>query len=216
MSYDDTYARVRDLFGSDPDPLIVRHWELLDAALPVLDIGGGQGRNAFFLAREGYALEVLDPSEVGLRVVSEIATAEGLPITAHLGGFETFEGVERGYGGILVFGLVQLLTRDGIRDLLSRLDQWIAPRGTVFMTGHTTLDAGCAAREADPDRWCPIGLGSFRSIEGEIRTYLQPSELERLFEGWETVHSWEGLGPLHCHGDGPLEQHHAVEGVFRR
>jgi hypothetical protein len=39
MRRDDAYAQVRDLFGSDPDPLRVQHWELLDASLPVFDVG---------------------------------------------------------------------------------------------------------------------------------------------------------------------------------
>jgi len=33
---------------------------------------------------------------------------------------------------------------------------------------------------------------------------------------FEVIHSWEGLGHEHRHGDGPLERHGLAAAVFRR
>lgn len=53
-------------------------------------------------------------------------------------------------------------------------------------------------------------------IGSELRTYLEPGELTRLFPGFEIVHSREGLGPEHRHGGGPAEHHGFAEAVLRR
>jgi len=215
VSYDDSYGKVANLFGIEPDGVLVEHYELLDPTLPVLDIGGGQGRNAFFLARRGYAVEVLDPSEVGLQSVAAIAVKDDLPITTHLGGFGSFDTADKTYGGILVFGVIQILSRDGINLLVKLLERWTTPGGLVFLTGHTSLDEGCTERKDEPQVWRPIGQNSFESAAGEVRTYVDPGEVAMLFGGWEHICYVEEIGPEHRHGDGPLQRHHKVEGVFR-
>ncbi len=37
-----------------------------------------------------------------------------------------------------------------------------------------------------------------------------------LFVKLEVVHTWEGLGQEHRHGDGPTERHGLAEAVLRR
>ncbi len=57
MKYDDSYTQSSALFGSDPEPMLVRHWRGLDRVRPVLDLGAGQGRHALWLARQGIRVE---------------------------------------------------------------------------------------------------------------------------------------------------------------
>ena len=82
---DDPYAHVADRFVAHYDTLrgAVRHalvTEQLDRRLPdppceVLDLGGGAGHQAIRLARAGYAVTLLDPSERMLeRAASDLST----------------------------------------------------------------------------------------------------------------------------------------------
>lgn len=75
--YDAMYAVVSAAFGAHPDPLLAEHWRRLDPALPVLDVGCGQGRNALFLAQRGLTVVGIDPSEVAAGATRAAATAEG-------------------------------------------------------------------------------------------------------------------------------------------
>jgi hypothetical protein len=43
-----------------------------------------------------------------------------------------------------------------------------------------------------------------------------PNSILVEYAGLETIHSWEGLGPKHRHGDGPPERHGLAEAVLRR
>jgi hypothetical protein len=49
-----------------------------------------------------------------------------------------------------------------------------------------------------------------------IYTFLEKGETKTLFKGFRPLYYWEGLGPKHQHGDGPIEQHGKVEAVFQR
>jgi len=60
--WDREYSSTPALFGSEPAPLLVQNAEVIDLALPVLDVGCGQGRNTLFLARRGFEIHALDRS----------------------------------------------------------------------------------------------------------------------------------------------------------
>ena len=210
IDYDDTYRRTPGVFGEHPERILVDHEPRIERGFPVLDIGAGQGRNCLYLARRGSAVDALDPSRVALDTIDGIARVESLPITTHHGGFETHDGGP--YAAVLVFGLVQILTWEGIELLARRAHEWLRPGGLLFVTAFTTDDDGCGPRVRE---WERIGRNSFRGPGGAVRTYLEPGELPRLFDAFTPIHLWEGLGPEHRHGDGPLERHALVEAVLR-
>ncbi|HEB85332.1 MAG TPA: methyltransferase domain-containing protein [Bacteroidetes bacterium] len=212
IDFDAVYREFPDYFGRDPDPLLASYVHLLDTSRPVLDVGAGQGRNALFLAELGLPVVALDPSRVAVDTIARIAQEREWPIRIFHDDLASFEASEHSFSAILLFGLLQVLTREEIDSLPGRLNDWIMVGGYLFVTAFTTLDDGYRRTRA---KWEEIGPHSFRSGEGEVRTWLEPGELPRLFAGYEMVHYREGLGPLHRHGDSPLERHAKVEAVFR-
>jgi 2-polyprenyl-3-methyl-5-hydroxy-6-metoxy-1,4-benzoquinol methylase len=76
--FDDAFRRADVHFGGQPEPILVEHPALLNADLPALDIGCGQGRNALFLDREGFVVDALDPSAVAIGQVSRTAEQHDL------------------------------------------------------------------------------------------------------------------------------------------
>ncbi len=211
--YDDQYRTTKDVFGAEPEAVLRQFVGDLPRDLPILDIGTGQGRHALYLARQGYRVEAIDPSGVATETVARAAVAEGLPIHAHVCGFDMFEAEPETFGGILVFGLIQILKRESIDVLSDRVQRWLATQCLEFVTAWTTADASYAERAETSKR---IGHNFFENGEGAIRTYLEPGEMLTLFPDLQPVHHWEGLGPKHRHGDGPLQQHANVEAVLRK
>ena len=70
--YDSLYKLEDYSFGDGkPVPAVVRLSEYIDKG-SVLDIGGGDGRNAIYLANLGFDVTVLDLSEVGLSKIKEV------------------------------------------------------------------------------------------------------------------------------------------------
>jgi len=211
--WDQDYTATADLFGSEPAPILVRHLELLNGNHPVLDVGCGQGRNTLFLARHGHTVRALDPSIEAIRQTRSAAEAEGLTIQSQCGVLDEVVRPDKGFSTILVFGLIPILTRTQIDEMVALIESLIAPGGHLIITAFTTSDPkfGIHARE-----WAEIGKNSFHSAEGGFRTYLEPGELISLFPDWQVVDHWEGPGHEHRHGDGPMEQHGMAEAALRR
>jgi cyclopropane fatty-acyl-phospholipid synthase-like methyltransferase len=213
MSYDETYKNTKDTFGAEPEPVLRNYYRKMNRAGPVLDIGAGQGRNAFFLARQGFSVEAIDPSRVAVETISAIAARENLPVHSTQSGFGEFVSQVDFYAGILVFGVIQILTREEIQLLIEKIGGWTRKGSLVFITGFTVADASFARYS---QIWKPIGKNSFADGRGDRRTYLEAGEILDLFKGYEVVYHREGLGPEHRHGDGPLERHAMVEAVLQR
>jgi SAM-dependent methyltransferase len=211
--YDDYYRSTPEVFGSEPITILVEHAALIEPAMTALDIGCGQGRNSFFLARRKITVHALDSSIEAIRTVKVAAEKASLAIRTIHGGFEDLEPVADGYGAILVFGVIPELKRQKVTALVAAIEELLAPNGLLFITGFGTWDP---TFERHRGEWTEDAENSFCSLDGVVRTYLEPGELVALFPGLEGIHSWEGLGPEHRHGDGPLERHGLAEAVLRR
>ena len=211
--YDRQYAATPAVFGDASDALLTEHRHRIPPDRPVLDLGCGQGRHVWALARMGFEVVAVDPSAVAVETVARVARDESLPVRTRCCGFTELEVADGELAAVLLFGLVQLLRWDEIQRLVRRTHRWLAPGGLAFVTAFSTDDASCADRR---ERWRTVGQNSFTDKNGGVSTYLEPGQLPRLFERFETIHHAEFLGTRHRHGHGPAHQHARVEGVFRR
>jgi len=209
--YDSIYRDTSDYFGA-PSKLLTDHLGLIRPGGRVLDVGVGQGRNALAAARAGFEVVGLDPSVEAIEQTRCAAEAEGLSIELLNIDFMDFD-TKRPFDAILVFGLVQLLSRARIASLFHRIYAW-STRDTVLMMRAWHVD--------DPlydelsEMWEPAGLHSFRSADGAFRTFLPRGMLRDIFLQWRPHLFEEYLGPEHSHGGGPEHSHGNVDFVAVR
>jgi cyclopropane fatty-acyl-phospholipid synthase-like methyltransferase len=204
--FDDLYATAA-VFGTEPDPLLLRHVHRLAPAATVLDLGSGQGRHTLFLAHKGHAVVALDPSEVATQTVRDRVRdrvreqtqgrSRELSVTAIQGGFADHRPGPV-YDAVLAFGLIQLLSPEELARLIRRVAEWLAPGGLLFVTAFTTDDP------------------AYPPKPGGLPMWLEPGEIVRLFADLNVIEHREGLGPWHHHGDGQPQRHAMAEAVFRR
>lgn len=211
--YNQAYRDVPDYFGNDPTQILTENYHLIDKSRPVLDIGAGQGRNSLFLARQGYTLDAIDPSPVGLHAIDKIAAEENLSIRTYPAGFEDFAAENAPYSGILLFGVIQVLPREKAVLLVEKIREWLADGGLVYLTAFSTEDP---SYERSARGLKQAGKNSFITTDNEYRTYLEPDEILTLFSGFTAVHHQEGMGPMHRHGDSPVHQHAEIIAVLRK
>lgn len=213
MSYDQTYQQNQHVFGAEAENILKHFVKAIDISHPVLDIGIGQGRNAFFLAEKGYSVDGIDPSSVSVKTVKERAEKEGLPLRAYRSGYKDFTPEAMPYSAVLVFGLIQILDWDSIHLLISKLDEWTQKGSLIFVTAFSTKDV---SYEKYNREWHAAGKNSFADAHGNFRTFLEENEILDLFRNYRILHHWEGTGPVHRHGDGPEEQHEMIELVVKK
>ncbi len=155
--------------GQQTDPWLKRVLPMLPQGT-ALDIACGMGRNAIYLAEQGYAVTAVDLSSVALGLVAEEAERRDLQITTLQIDLENDPVLPAGPFDLLLNFFY--LHRPLLPQELSR----VAPGGVaVFRT------------------FSQVGAERFGTIRPDIA--LQPGELLEIFSGWEVLLHEEGLEP---------------------
>jgi tellurite methyltransferase len=119
-----------------PDPLLVKsHEEYITPLFPspgkVLDVAGGVGRHAIWLAQRGWDATVLDVSEVGLRRGNAIAEESGITAKFELADLQSHQLPCEQFELVLVFFFLQ-------RDLFPALINALKPGGILIYKTYTS------------------------------------------------------------------------------
>lgn len=213
MTYDQSYKKNNALFGNKEETILKKFAHYLNIKYPVLDIGAGQGRNSFFLARNGYTVHSIEPSIVAAKALDTLTENEQLHIKIFQTTFEEFKSTVEFYSGILVFGLIPDLKWNEIMSLISLIDNLTCKNSIVWITGFNTQDPAYRFYKSS---FNSIGLNSFENSQGLIRTYLLPNQILELFDKYKILYHWEGLGTQHRHGNAPPERHSIFQAVFQK
>lgn len=114
----------------DPSP-VLRSYEPRIPDGRALDIAAGTGRNAVFLADSGYAVDALDASVEGLRILRERAAERGVADR-----IETIRGDVPTYG--FPTEAYELITMSFYHttDLFADVTEALVPGGYLFVEGH--------------------------------------------------------------------------------
>jgi SAM-dependent methyltransferase len=150
-----------------PTPFIVS----LDAMLPrrgrALDVAGGSGRNALWLARRGLDVTLADVSDVALERAARAASAAGLALSTVLVDLEA-EPPPAGPWELVV------CTYFLHRALLGALPALLAPGG-LLVVAHATRTNLTRHPRPGPDHVLE---------DGELPALVRGVELLRVEEGW--------------------------------
>lgn len=166
--------------ASEPSMLVTSLGDLLPARGRALDLAGGAGRHAVWLAQCGLDVTCADVSPVGLARASAAAKAAGVSITTQVLDVDDLVAGAKisEFDLVLIFHFLE-------RRLFPRLRDLLAPRGLVVFVQPTTTNL---ERHAHPSaRFC--------LQPGEARSLADASGLElvRLDEGWSVEGRHEAL-----------------------
>ena len=139
--WDERHAARDPIESFEPDPTLVDEIGSLRPGR-ALDLGAGDGRNAIWLASQGWHVTAVDFSGVALDRGRALATARGVRVEWQLADLLEWSP---GVGG---FDLVTLffihLPPDERRAVYARAAAAVAPGGTLLIVGHdrTNLEVG--------------------------------------------------------------------------
>ena len=211
FDYNSTYSTCQNVFGTEPERILVEHIHLLDTSRPILDIGAGQGRNAILPASKGFKVYAVEPVEAAVKQIESLSIKENLPITIFHCDFENFPLDNQEYSAIFMFGLLQTLSPKSVEILKNKVEEWSDEKTHLFLTAWSTQDP---TFPEIANSWKRIASNHFTDGKGNFRFYLQPNQITSIFPNFKTLHHWEGLGPWHRHGNGDWEHHGKAEAVL--
>ncbi len=99
--WDERYSEAEFAFGTEPNDFLREEFARIPANGRVLCLAEGEGRNAVFLAEQGYQVTAMDLSAVGLRKAEQLAKDRGVTITTQVADLADYEFGEDKWDGIV-------------------------------------------------------------------------------------------------------------------
>jgi len=83
ISWDERYAESDYVYGKEPNAFLSEHAGMIPKGGTVLCLAEGEGRNAVWLAHQGYKVTGVDSSSVGMGKAQALANERGVTIETH-------------------------------------------------------------------------------------------------------------------------------------
>jgi tellurite methyltransferase len=166
--WDERFKGKEFTFGKDPNPFLKKHIRLLPKG-KALDIATGEGRNAVFLAQQGFDVDAVDISGIGLKKARKLSGEIGVKINTIYADLNTYQIQKEKYDLIANFYFLS-------RTLIPKIKRGLKKGGRIifetYILGHRTI-----------------------STEGpkDQKYYLKPNELLRLFKDFRILFYREGV-----------------------
>jgi SAM-dependent methyltransferase len=149
---------------TEPAPLLVRTAARLNPGR-ALDLACGAGRNALWLAHNGWRVTAVDGAAEAIAILRRKAAAQNLLIATRTANLERDEyQIEPGAWELIA--MCYYLQR----NMFAPAKTGLAPNGILLAIVHIT------------------GTG-----EEPTHTRMRPGELKSFFDGWDILHYFEGM-----------------------
>lgn len=165
--YDRVYSENENFFGrgtEKPSSLVRKIPEYLKGG-SVLELGTGQGRNALWLARQGFEVDARDISQVGIKQIQKVATEEKLPVRASC--VDMREPLIGMYDAIMSTAAFHYISRKDALELIQEMKLHTNPLGVNVIAAFT--------QDGDFFKNNPEGF------------YPNRLELKEIYNDWEVL-----------------------------
>lgn len=153
--------------GQQPSAVLTRLAPLLPRSGRALDLAGGRGRHALWLARQGLNVTLCDISDVGCRRAAEAAARTGVALETRQLDLES-DSFPRGPWD-LILSILYLW-----RPLFATFGEHLAPGGTLVVIQPTRRNL---ERHGKPPAQYLLAEGELRELAGEL-------QVVHYEEGW--------------------------------
>ena len=177
QKWDKRYARKVQQAAPTPAPWLVKMVNQLPQGA-ALDLACGRGGNAIYLASQGFTVDAIDVSPVGLQLARDAAQAAGVEVNFFCQDLMAELDISTWhYDLIIVFHFMA-------PDLLSRLHQALRPGGVLMVEQHMSGYPDAAGPRSD----------RFRVAPGALAQAVNSLEIVRVEEGLVPRNSDSGDG----------------------
>ena len=169
--WEQRYGAKGYLYGTEPNEFLRQHVDSIPRGR-VLCLAEGEGRNAVYLATQGFEVASIDLTQAGVAKTHRLANERGVTVDAVTGDLATADLGIRSWNGIVsIFAHLPPTIR---RDLHLRVVDALAPGGVFLLEAYT------------PNQ---IGRGTGGPPVAELAMSL--ADLRRELAGLEFVHAVE-------------------------
>jgi len=131
--WDEEYNTDQYVYGKEPNDFLKTHYSAIPKG-KVLLLAEGEGRNAVFLAKNGYQVTAVDISIVGLEKAKKLAAENSVDIDVICEDLETFDFGEKKWDGIISISchLPPALRQ----EVFKQIERGLKSSGVFFLEGY--------------------------------------------------------------------------------
>ena len=166
--WDKRFRKKEFALGKEPNPFLKKHIHLLPKG-KTLDMAAGEGRNAVFLAQNGFEVDAVDISEKGLKKARKLAREKGVKINTFLVDLDQHPMGKERYDLIVNFYFLR-------RRLIPRIKKGLKKGGKVIFETYLLEHR-------------KLGTGGPK----QAKYFLKPNELLGLFKDFRILFYREGI-----------------------
>ena len=156
-------------FSLEPNATLKEFEHLLSKQSKIIDVGCGEGQNAFYLAKHGYCnVDAFDLSEYGIEKLRQRCRKENILLNAFTADLTTYQ-FEQTYDMVMSFGTLHFVQKADWKAFINRAKAHTNPGGIHIM--HIFTDTVPASKDIAP---FAIGLA-------------KDAEIKELYNDWEIL-----------------------------
>ncbi|HEX9033296.1 MAG TPA: class I SAM-dependent methyltransferase [Streptosporangiaceae bacterium] len=133
QAWDERYAGPELIWGAGPNRFVVEQLAGLSPGRAI-DLATGEGRNAIWLASQGWKVTAVDFSAVGVARAADLAAQRGVSVDWVTADLREYQPEPSGFDLVLI-AYLQLPIAD-LTPILARAAAALAPGGTLLLVGH--------------------------------------------------------------------------------
>lgn len=147
--WDKRYSEEGFAYGKEPNYFLKSVFSKLAKGSKVLCLAEGEGRNAVYLAKQGYKVSAIDQSLVGLKKAQSLAKENGVEISTIVANLADYDlGTDVWDGVISIAAHMPLPIR---KSLHKRVVEALKSNGMFILEAYTTKHLGMEGIGGPPD-----------------------------------------------------------------
>lgn len=170
------YNEAEYIFGTKPNDFLRDEFSKIPIGGSVLCLAEGEGRNAVFLAQQGYQVTATDMSEVGLNKALKLARDRGVDIITQVADLADYEFGEAKWDGIVaIWAHLPTAVRQYVH---AQIAPALKPNGVFILEAYTeqqlTMDAVGGPPATQQERF-----GSLAVLRAELAELEEITGIEK-------------------------------------
>ncbi|MEO8611862.1 MAG: class I SAM-dependent methyltransferase [Chloroflexota bacterium] len=205
--WQDIYEQSQSVWDERPDPMLVEYAALIPPG-DVLDLGIGEGRNAFFLARNGYTVRGIDFAPSAVERCNAQAKRLQLPVEAEVGNILDSHIPVSQYALIVSTMTLQFMKPSESEVVFARMKAGLAAGGVVYLTVFSTDDPSYGRLSQQGEAVEPNTY--FAKSLGQHIHFFSKDEILAAFADLKLIYVAQQISYDLGHGDTPDPHYHGI------
>lgn len=200
MNFDEFYSRENTYFSREQSGGMEECLKKYAVSpCKAVDIGAGEGRNALWLAQEGFDIYAIEPSVVGSHKIEQKAKDSGISLHIINKDFLTAAKGLSDVGFVLTMTSLEHMEYDYLQETIGEIKRILKSGGYIYAMVFTEDDPGYRKETVNASECAMF-----------IKHYFKKGELRELFGDFEILEYSEYIkqddthGPIHYHGKAKL------------